>query len=62
LEPLRALKKLKKLRIENTDIDRGLEYLPDSLKEFYCLTNIRKDAKVKAIEAQLKPYNGSYQA
>ncbi len=62
LEPLKDLNKLEFLKISNNDIDRGLEYLPDSLKEFYCLTNIRKDAKVKAIEAQLKPYNGSYQA
>ncbi|CAG8477977.1 5227_t:CDS:2 [Scutellospora calospora] len=35
--------------ISNTDTDRGLEHLPDSLEKFYCLANRRKDAKCQAI-------------
>ncbi|CAG8769956.1 21505_t:CDS:2, partial [Racocetra persica] len=36
LEPLKKLIKLKDLHISNTDIDSGLEYLPDSVEEFHC--------------------------
>jgi len=43
------LNKLKLLDIRNTDIDNGLEYLPDSLKEFYCSADQRKGAKCKTI-------------
>jgi len=32
LEPLKNLTKLKKLDISGTDIDSGLEYLPENLK------------------------------
>ena len=37
--------RLKFLNIEATDIDRGLEYLPESLKEFYCNKNLEKVSK-----------------
>ncbi|RHZ36532.1 leucine-rich repeat domain-containing protein [endosymbiont GvMRE of Glomus versiforme] len=68
LEPLQLMNKLRWLDISNTDIDSGLEYLPNSLKEFICSTNIKKDAKVKVIEEdfehfkdikKLKEFNGS---
>jgi len=36
LELLKDMKQLKKLNIANTDIDSGLEYLPNSLEEFGC--------------------------
>lgn len=36
LEPLRSMSKLKSLSIESTDIDNGLEYLPDSIQYFGC--------------------------
>jgi Leucine-rich repeat (LRR) protein len=36
LEPLRNLHKLEHLGIENTKISQGLEYLPESVKGFYC--------------------------
>ncbi|KLL03765.1 MAG: hypothetical protein MRECE_9c019 [Mycoplasmataceae bacterium CE_OT135] len=49
LKPLQNLTKLKELDISNTDINRGLEYLPDSLKEFSCSVEQRKEAKCKAI-------------
>jgi Leucine-rich repeat (LRR) protein len=35
LKPLEDLKKLKKLCVSNTEINRGLEYLPDSLEKFF---------------------------
>ncbi|CAG8733091.1 6530_t:CDS:2, partial [Racocetra persica] len=37
------------LDISNTDIDSGLEYLPDSVKKFKCSTDKRPDTKAKAI-------------
>ncbi|RHZ36713.1 protein kinase domain-containing protein [endosymbiont GvMRE of Glomus versiforme] len=49
LEPLKNLTKLKKLDISNTDINKGLEYLPDSLEEFYFSSNLRENSKVKTI-------------
>ena len=49
LEPLKNLTKLEKLYISNTDIDSGLEYLPESVKIFYCSAAWKKDAKCKAI-------------
>jgi hypothetical protein len=70
LEPLKNLTKLKKLCIESTDIDSGLEFLPDSLNEaqydsdtgnsakgrVYCSPKKRPGSKVAKIKEQLKPY------
>jgi len=36
LTPLGNLRKLKTLDINNTNLDSGLEYLPESLEKFYC--------------------------
>ena len=36
LKSLQNLTKLKALGIQNTDISEGIEYLPNSLEEFYC--------------------------
>ncbi|CAG8794639.1 11345_t:CDS:1, partial [Gigaspora margarita] len=49
LEPLKNLNKLKSLDISNTDIESGLEYLPDSINSFYCSTTVKRDAKCKTI-------------
>jgi len=49
LEPLRNMSKLRSLDISNNDINSGLEYLPESIENFACLADERKDAKVKAI-------------
>ncbi|KLL03574.1 MAG: hypothetical protein MRECE_13c053, partial [Mycoplasmataceae bacterium CE_OT135] len=49
LKPLQNLTKLKWLNISNTDIDNGLEYLPNSLEKFNCSVYERKDAKAKVI-------------
>jgi Leucine-rich repeat (LRR) protein len=54
LEFLKHLTKLEILDIVNTDVDNGLEYLPDSLQEFYCWQN--SDKQVKTIDQELKRY------
>jgi len=56
LEFLKDLTELKRLDIRNTDIDSGLEYLPNSVKEFHCSTDERKGSKVKKIETELEPF------
>jgi hypothetical protein len=71
LEPLKNLTKLYTLCIESTDIDSGLEYLPDSLNEacydtdtetpnsqgrVYCSPKQRPGSKVAKIKEQLKPF------
>jgi len=56
LEPLKNLTKLATLEISNTDIDSGLEYLPDSLTSFDCSADKREDAKVKELETELRKY------
>jgi len=53
LEPLKHLTKLEELNISNTDIDNGLEYLPDSLRFFKCSTDQRPEAKVSKLYEQL---------
>jgi len=40
---------LERLSISDTDVDSGLEYLPDSIETFYCTTDCKKDAKCKSI-------------
>ncbi|CAH1756533.1 15476_t:CDS:10 [Entrophospora sp. SA101] len=55
---LKALKNLTKLRIldvSNTDIDSGLEYLPDSIEELKCSNQARPESKVSKISEQLAP-------
>jgi len=45
------------LEIINTNIDGGLEYLPDSLENFYCaMSRNELNAKVKNIFEQLRNY------
>ncbi|CAI2194893.1 7660_t:CDS:2, partial [Funneliformis geosporum] len=36
LEPLQGINKLQRINISNTDIDSGLEYLPESVEKVYC--------------------------
>jgi hypothetical protein len=50
------LTKLKEISIHSTDLDSGLEYLPDSLEIFYCYNRARPEAKVKMITEILKNY------
>ncbi|MDR1670172.1 MAG: hypothetical protein LBR43_00390 [Spiroplasmataceae bacterium] len=49
LEFLKNLKKLEKLHISNTNIDSGSEYLPDSLRDFYCSKDYHSDCRCKFI-------------
>jgi len=66
LEPLKNLRKLELLAITDTDIDSGLEYLPDSCaSRFFCVCEEhyfsfckRPESRSKILEAQLAPYNG----
>jgi hypothetical protein len=54
LEPLKGLTKLKKLNISDTDLDSGLEHLPDGLEIFGCSSTY--EAKVKEIEQKLRKF------
>ncbi|CAJ0748272.1 19401_t:CDS:2 [Entrophospora sp. SA101] len=45
LESLKNMTKLKRLDISDTDINNGLEYLPESLEEINCSSGMKKDAK-----------------
>lgn len=47
---------LRELDISNTDIDSGLECLPESIKYFECLANVRENAKIELIEQELKKF------
>lgn len=51
LEPLKEMNNLWSLGIKGTDIDSGLEYLPENLQRFNCLTGVGVEAKVKKIYA-----------
>ncbi|CAB4485400.1 unnamed protein product [Rhizophagus irregularis] len=57
LKPLKLIIKLENLCINDTDIDSGLEYLPDSIKSFQCSVDKRPEAKVVKIYEQLKTYS-----
>jgi hypothetical protein len=56
LKPLEKLDKLEYLGIDNTDIDTGLNDLPENLKEIHCGTE-RKSAKCRIIWEKLKKYS-----
>ncbi|CAB4414918.1 unnamed protein product [Rhizophagus irregularis] len=56
LKSLKLIIKLENLSINDTDIDSGLEYLPDSITIFRCSANKRPEAKVIKIYEQLKTY------
>ncbi|RIB02490.1 AIG1 family-domain-containing protein [Gigaspora rosea] len=59
LKSLNNLIKLEVLDISNTDINKGLRHLPNSLKEFY-FESYRPEAKVKRIEEKLKPFGRNF--
>jgi len=59
LKPLERMSGLRYLYINNTDIDSDLEYLPDSINDFHCLADLRKDAKVKTIYNLLQNIEGN---
>ena len=44
---LQRMDGLKLLSVDETDIDDGLEYLPESLNDFYFMIHNKKNAKVR---------------
>jgi len=61
LAPLKSLGKLRSLDIEDTDIDSGLEYLPESIQYLNCSAKNRPQSRVKSIEWELSPYKDGIQ-
>ncbi|CAG8668665.1 11953_t:CDS:2 [Ambispora gerdemannii] len=62
LEYLSEMRELRKLNISDTDIDSGLEYLPDSLEEFYYSmfpVGERPNAKCQVFDNILKNVEGT---
>src|SRR5262249_24960292 len=57
LELLKKLTKLKVLGVSNTDIDSGLEYLPESLRVIYCYNLFRKEAGCRKMSNELNNFN-----
>jgi Leucine-rich repeat (LRR) protein len=57
LKSLRNMYNLEKLSISDTDIDSGLEYLSENLKEVYCSNEDETTKKCSSIKNQLEPYN-----
>lgn len=49
LEFLKNMPKLELLNIANTDLEKGLEYLPESVRYFYCSVDKKPEAKCQAI-------------
>jgi hypothetical protein len=55
LEPLQNLGGLEVLKIDNTDVNLGLEYLPNSIREFSC-ASLRIGRKVKSFQKELASF------
>jgi Leucine-rich repeat (LRR) protein len=56
LKPLEDLTRLKSLNISNTDIDGGLEYLFNGLKDIFCLTSKNSKSGIRNITKQLSSF------
>jgi len=56
LKPLRNSSNLEELHIDNTDIDEGLEYLPESVEIIYCSTKLWPESLCKKFQERLEPY------
>jgi hypothetical protein len=54
LETLKNLTKLKELDISNTDINAGLEYLPNNLKKIYCINYFSNKVGCEEIQKELE--------
>ncbi|CAI2197181.1 12405_t:CDS:2, partial [Funneliformis geosporum] len=59
LKFLQELTTLKELNINDSDLESGLEYLPNSIVSFDCSAGEREDAKVKIIKEKLEKYKFS---
>ncbi|CAG8448146.1 807_t:CDS:2 [Racocetra fulgida] len=65
LKSLKNLTKLKQICIAGTDVEEGLEYLPDSLAQSIKKKNCRphrSDAKVAKIQNELRPFDYDLEA
>jgi len=66
LSPLKNLSKLKTLHIENTNIDSGLEYLPESVENLGygdVASAVRNETKgSNKLAKHLTPYNNDIKA
>ena len=60
LEPLKKMTKLKELGVSSTDINSGLNFLPDSLKRIYCVNYCDSDAGCEEIQKNNIPYIKMY--
>lgn len=56
LKPLEILTKLEELDISRTNIDSGLEYLPESIEYLNCNSE-HSDRRVTKLQEQLRPFN-----
>ncbi|CAG8776967.1 6488_t:CDS:2, partial [Gigaspora margarita] len=56
LEPLKNLTRLEVLSISDTNIEGGLEYLPNSLQDLYCSARKRPESRIKIIEQELRKF------
>jgi len=56
LEHLKNLTKLKNLHISNTDINNGVEFLPDGIGEIYYSFKERPESKIKEINKRLDSF------
>lgn len=55
LEPLKSLTKLQELNVGGTDVDSGLEHLPDELQWIYC-NDFKKDVGCMKLREVLKDF------
>lgn len=56
LKLLQNLKRLKRLDISRTDVNDGVEYLPDSLQDVTCYSDLSPASKVNSIREELKQF------
>jgi hypothetical protein len=61
LKPLGSLTKLRRLEISRTNVDDGLEYLPESLEDLECLSHEEEDYKSIKITRILGDYQADIQ-
>jgi len=57
LKSLRNMKELKKITIMGTNVNHGLEYLPESVEEFTCIP-LSSENRTNDIYEELQPFGG----
>jgi len=61
LKPLKNMDRLKTINISSTDINGGLEYLPDSCQKLICVCDSDKPKKSDKIAESFRKYHADYQ-